>query len=641
MSDDQAKLTPVLNQYKSVKKQYPDALLFFRMGDFYELFFDDARVASAELQLALTSRNKNDPNFVPMCGFPWHAAQPYLTQLLEKGYNVAICEQIGDPKTTKGIVERAVTRVVTPATALDDAALGAKTHNYLGAVCMGLHSCGFVWADISTGQWSGLEFKRQSDMWTWVGKLAPRELLIPDGQQAPATLVQAGIRVVHQPAVNFELKRGLERVLEVQEVREAGALGLDDKPSLTRACGALIAYIQQTQVTQPVRLLPFKPMDLGKRLIIDDLTEKNLEIFVRLNGQKGKGTLREVIDETLTPMGGRLMEDMLRHPWRDIKRISQIQESAAWLMANDDIRESLRTILADLRDLERIITRIILNRGSFRDLLALRQSAEQLPRLKDLLTADDAMASGLRRAGSLMDDLSDCAELLRSALADSEAEGAGGMFRSGYCASLDEQIELAEHGENKLRELLETERQKTGITRLKLGYNRVFGYFFEAPRSGLSKELPERFVRRQTLANGERFATEELKQLEDDILQAGERRKELENELFLNLLEHVGAQKERVLQTADLVAQIDYWQSLAHVARRDGWVMPELTEENEIHIREGRHPVIENIVGQANFVANDFHMDKNRGTCLITGPNMAGKSTNQRQVDIIGLLSQI
>lgn len=639
MSDDQEKLTPVLNQYKSVKKQYPDALLFFRIGDFYELYFEDARIASRELQLALTARNKNEANVVPMCGFPWHASQTYLAQLIDKGYSVAICEQISDPRASKGIVERAVTQVITPGTSLDEATLDAKTRNYLGAVFLGLHSCGFAWADISTGQWSGLEFKRQNDIWAWVAKLAPRELLIPDGQQVPSAILQGGARQVHQPAINFELKRAAERVMTAQEAREIGALGLEDKPALTRACGALIAYIEQTQINQPVRLLPFRPMDLGKRMIIDDLTERNLEIFVRLNGQKGAGTLRHVMDETLTPMGGRLMEDMLRHPWRDLKKILQIQEGVAYLMENDDLRDSLRSVLENLRDMERIITRIVLKKGSFRDLLALKQSAACLPKLKALLLAESQTSPGLRRAGALIDDLADCAELLESALEDPETEN--GVFKRGFHASLDEQIELMEHGEQKLRDLLLEEQQKTGISRLKLGYNRVFGYFFEASKAGLPKDLPDHFIRRQTLANGERFATESLKKLEEDLLQASDKRKELENELFLNLTEHIAAQKERVLQSADLIGQIDYQQSLAFVGRRDNWTMPELTEECEIRVKEGRHPVIENIIGSANFVPNDFQMDKSRNVCLITGPNMAGKSTILRQIAIIALMAQM
>lgn len=644
-SENAEKLTPMIAQYRSIKKDYPDALLFYRMGDFYELFFEDAVTASRELQIALTSRGKTEGASIPMCGVPWHAYQSYLAQLIDKGYNVAICEQMEDPRNCKGIVPRAVTCVVTPGTSLDEANLGAKSHNYLGAVFCGIqNTCAFAWADISTGQWSGIEFKRQADLWQWVRKLSPRELLLVDGQQTPAAFNQEGIRLVHQPSINFELRRAGERIMTAQAVQELEALGLEGKPSLIRACGALLGYLEQTQLRQTTQLMPFHPLDLGRRLIIDDLTERNLEIFSRLNGRKGKGTLRFLMDSAITPMGGRFLEDMLKHPWRDLRPIRQIQEIVAWLAGHDGFRASLREELERIFDLERLIMRICLNRATLRDYLGLRQSLKAVPEIRQLICGQPiAPPDSLAKILNSMDDLADCASLLESALVEElqDISGDAGIFREGFNAALDKQLDLLSHGEARLQALLEKEKKETGISKLKIGNNRVLGYYLEVPRSASGKEIPERFVRKQSLANCERYATEELKNLEEDLLLAAERRKELESQMLENLRSNLAAQKERILQTADILAQLDYWQSLAEVGRRENWVMPIVTNECEIHITQGRHPVVESIIGKANFVPNDFHMEQGRHFCLLTGPNMAGKSTILRQTALICLLAQI
>lgn len=633
----------MFEQYQSIKKQYPDALLFFRMGDFYELFFEDAHIASRELQIALTSRSKGGANSAPMCGVPWHAAQSYLAQLVDKGYNVAICEQIEDARASKGLVVRAVSQLITPGTVLDESNLGAKNHNYLGAVFCGLNnSCAFAWADVSTGHWSGLEFKRQADLWQWVRKLSPAELLLVDGQQLPANFNQDGMRVCHQVAVNFELKRATERVLEAQGVKDEAALGLEGKPCLTRACGAIIAYLEQTQQRKPSQLMPFKPLDLGRRMLIDEVTERNLEIFVCLNGRRGKGTLRHVIDLTLTPMGGRFMEDMLRHPWRDLKAIGQIQTCVSYLHGHDEVREKLRAILEKIFDLERLIVRISLNRCGPRDFFSLRESIAALGELVNFLVASD-LPPFMARTLEAMDRLEDCSALLQSALVDNlqAVEGEYGLFRKGWNADLDRQMDLMAHGEQLLNDLLAREKARSGIDKLKLGCNRVFGYYFEIGKGSLGLGAPGHFIRRQTLANGERFTTEELKNLEQDIQQAVEKRQTLEREMFESLRLHLAAQKERIIQSADMVAQLDYWQSLAEVGRRENWVMPGLDESTEVHIIAGRHPVVEAVIGKPNFVANDFHLDSQKRLCLLTGPNMAGKSTILRQVALISLLAQM
>ncbi len=646
MADSSDKLTPMFAQYQSIKKNYPDALLFFRMGDFYEMFFDDAATASRELQITLTTRNKNTPNAAPMCGVPWHAAQSYIAQLVERGYSVAVCDQVEDPKAARGIVRRAVTSVITPGTILDENSIDAKRHNFLGAVFCGLNdACGFAWADVSTGLWTGMEFRRQADLWQWTRKIGPAELLIMDGQKLPQGFNADGIRLVHQPAASFEIKRASERLLAAQGVQELGALGLADKPALTRACGAILSYLNQTQMRDTAQLMPFKPLEPGRRLLVDEFTERNLEIFQRFNGRKGKGTLRHLLDETITPMGGRLLEDMLRHPFREIKTIRQIQEAVAWFFAHPEKHALFRRELEAVLDIERILMRICLNRANPRDLGSLRQSLTAIPKVANTLANVGLTELPPAISGILanMDPVSDLAALLESALADTLPALAadGNIFRQGYNAELDAQLDLIEHGSQKLDEMLAKDREKSGISKLRLGCNRVFGYYYEAPRSSFKESLPDYFIPRQTLANSQRFATEELKTLEEKMLGAEEKRKELEHEMFQNLIAHVASQKERILAITDAIGHLDYWQSLAEVARRENWSMPELNDKSVIHIRQGRHPVVESILGAANFVPNDFHMDEEKRLCLLTGPNMAGKSTILRQVALICLLAQM
>ena len=652
-----AKLTPMFEQYMRIKAEYPDALLFYRMGDFYELFFDDAVTAARELQIALTSRSRDSENPVPMCGVPWHAAQSYLAQLVDKGYHVAICDQIEDPRQAKGLVQRAVTRVVTPGTVLDDANLHSKSHNYLGALLLAENgSGGFAWADISTGQWSGIALRRPSELWQWVQKLAPAELILPETMSPPPHCLLEGIRLVRLPRSVFDLKRAERRVLEAQGVRETQALGLHNKLELLQACGALLHYLEQTQKRSPKHLLPFQPLDLGRHLLVDDVTERNLEIFCRLNGRKGKGTLRHVLDETMTPMGGRLLEDMLRHPWRDAAPILRIQDAVAFLHDDDTRREALREALSAVYDLERLSTRITLERASPRDFIALRNSLNALPAVLAALTtptdgsyATEAQALGtdlpaaLHEICSHWDALDDCADMLNRALVDSPPAliTEGGLFRPGYHDRLDSLMDLMEHGEQKLHEMLEKEQQATGIAKLKLGNNRVFGYYYEVSKAAYSGPLPDHFIRRQTLANAERFTTPALKELEEQLLSAADSRKSLEYSLYVELRSHMAAQRERLLHMADMLAHLDYWQSLAHVGRRNGWCRPRLDDSPHLCIRDGRHPVVEAMLGSANFVPNTVILDERRRLCLLTGPNMAGKSTVLRQVALICLLAQM
>lgn len=655
------KLTPMFEQYMRIKEETPDTLLFFRMGDFYELFFDDAVIAARELQITLTSRSKDSASPIPMCGVPWHAVDNYTSILVNRGFRVSMCDQAEDPKDAKGLVKREVVRTLTPGTVLEDANLTAKSHNYLGALYwdVAANAGGFAWVDVSTGLWTGLYAKKPAELWQWVQKLTPRELLLPDDAAPPAGLLLEGVQLLRVASrSHFDLATATRRVLETQNVQEDGALGLNNKPELMRACGALLIYLGQTQRCELSHLQPFRPLELGRHLIVDELTERNLEVFVRLNGRKGTGTLWHVLDETQTPMGGRLLEERLRHPWRECETIRKNQAAVGFFCTRDEQRRTLRTALNQVYDLERLSTRISLNRANPRDYIALRNSLLALPSVQTALTAaatPQAYATAADSQGEELpeslygvlknwDNLTDTAELLQRALLDSPPNVItdGGLFKSGYDAELDALLDLAEHGEQKLQALLEEEQTAAQLPKLKLGYNRVFGYYFELTRAGQSSPAPEHFIRRQTLANGERFTTVRLKELEEQILSASDKRKSLEYSLFQKLREDMAALRPRLLFVAELLAHLDYWQSLAEVARRWAWCAPVLSDDNQdILIRDGRHPVVESIVGSANFVANDVRLDEQRRLCLITGPNMAGKSTILRQTAIICLLAHM
>ncbi|WP_294488321.1 DNA mismatch repair protein MutS, partial [uncultured Mailhella sp.] len=657
MSDTAPKLTPMYRQYLEIKKDYPDTLLFYRMGDFYELFFEDAEIASRELQLALTSRSR-DEGGVPMCGVPWHAAENYISVLVRKGYKIALCDQMEDPRQARGLVKRAVTRVMTSGTALEDANLEAKAHTYLGALFWNASrgAGGFAWLDVSTGAWTGIQSSREEELKQWALKMAPRELLMPDKGDIPLSLNSLpGMQVVRVPVrSHFELEGARERVLAAQHVQEEAALGLEKSPELMQACGALVAYLEQMQKRDPAQLAPFRPLDKGRYLILDEITERNLELFCRMDSKRGAGTLWAVMDNTRTPMGGRLLEERMRCPWRRLEPIVETQDVVEFFWKRADVRRALRDALENVYDIERLSTRISLNRCQPRDLAALRESLSCLPAVRAALalpeqglsTDDDRrgvlLPAALQRLLKKWDMLEDITDLLTKALRDDLPPQIteGGLFRQGYDPALDELLDLVEHGEGRLQDLLREEQEKNNMPKLKLGYNHVFGYYFELSRAQQA-EIPEYFQRRQSLANSERFTTPALRELEEKMLTAAERRKSLEYALYQKLREKVAASRPRLVGMAARLSWLDYWQSLAEGAERNGWTRPELDESQEIVIRQGRHPVVEAVTGRASFIPNDLSMDASRHLVLITGPNMAGKSTVLRQTAIIAIMAQM
>jgi len=637
-------MTPMLEQYLRVKGEYPDALLFYRMGDFYEMFLEDAVTASRELQLALTSRNPGADTPIPMCGVPHHAAETYLAQLLEKGFKVAVCDQMEDPKLAKGLVKRAVTRVLTPGTAVEDGNLRAKEHNFLAALYADPEekAGGLAWIDFSTGEWSGLFARDQARLWQWAVKIGPRELLLPDGLEVPRDFASQGIRISRlPPKPHFEFAGGKAKVLAAQGVVDLDALDVGDKPQLVRAMGALLTYLAATQKHDLGHLSPFRPVNLGRHMLLDEVTERNLEIFRRLDGGRGSGTLWQVLDRTMTPMGGRLLESMLRQPWLDPAPILETQESVAFFVEAGETRSAVRAVLDSVYDLERLATRIFLNRASPKDFTALRQSLAYLPKLHQLLAAIASPPAAIAGILSGWDDIDDIRELLDRALVDSPPPlvTEGGLFRPGYHPDLDELLELSEHGEGLLKEMLHQEQETNNLPKLKLGYNRVFGYYFELSRA--AGYPPAHFERRQTLANCERYVTPALKELEEKLLAAGEKRKALEYKLFLDLRERVAAARDRIMDVAGRAARIDIWQGLAEAAVEGDWTRPEIRQDLDITIRAGRHPVVEAVLGVGNYIPNDVTLTDTAKLLLITGPNMAGKSTVLRQTAIIAIMAQI
>ena len=655
------KMTPMLEQYLSIKEQHKAPLLFYRMGDFYELFFEDAEIASRELQIALTSRTPNAEHKIPMCGVPHHAARTYINQLLAKGYSVAICEQVEDPREAKGLVKREVRIVETPGMAVEDDNLPAKGHSFLGALYWNEQNQtgGFAWLDFSTGDWTGLVSSKENELWQWVLKLSPRELLLPEAAKLPNGIEFSGTQVVRLPMRSgFEFKGAEARILKAQGVQELAALNLDKKPELTQACGALLAYAAQTQMRDITHLTQFKLLQLSKHLILDEISERNLEIFRRLDGRRGPGTLWHMLDKTVTPMGGRLLEERLRHPWRDLEVINSGLDAVDCFLKSEARHKEVASALRDIYDLERLSTRIFLNRATPRDFIALRTALGKLPELREAIAKLDSPAGAyptqaeatgenlpkpVREVLNNWDDLGEYRSLLERALVDNPPPTVteGGLFKTGFTPELDELIDLTEHGEERINELLAREQAAHNLPRLRLGYNKVFGHYFELSRAAMQENMPEHFIRRQTIANAERFTTEELKGLEGKLLSAEEKRKRLEYALFQDLRETIAAARSRMLFMAEAVAVVDLWQGLAAVAKAWNWVRPTVHDGLDIAITQGRHPVVEAVQGAVRFIPNDLRLDQQRRVLLITGPNMSGKSTVLRQAAIICLLAQI
>ncbi len=637
-------LTPMMEQYLRTKQEYEDAILFFHLGDFYEMFFEDAEIASRVLEITLTGRDGGPLGRVPMCGVPCHAANSYIARLVEKGYKVAVCEQVEDPKSAKGIVHREVTRVVTPGTVIEGQFLDDKANNYLCALYRGGDAWALAAADVSTGELlvTALpEAESKGAVLDELLRLAPREILVPESMASELTAQALLFPAVITPRPDsvFASDAAMD-VIERQFGEAARREPWARHPLTGPAVGGLIAYLAETQKRPLSHIRTVRQYATGQYMVLDAATRRNLELTNSIADGSRKGTLLSVLDNTETAMGGRLLKNWIEQPLLDPRRIAERQGALAAIADNALLRESLRASLRRIYDLERLAARVAYGSANARDLLALKNSLSATAELKEILKqTDEPFLNGLERS---LDPCADVRELIQQAI-DEDAPVTirdGGLIKAGFDAEVDQLRSLARDGKEWLCSFEARERERTGIRSLKVGYNRVFGYYIEVTRANLDL-VPESYIRRQTLANAERFVTPELKEYEDKILGAQDRLLEREYHLFLDIRERVSNEVGRLQQLAASVACLDALNALAVAAVRHGFRAPQVDEEDRIEIKAGRHPVVEQALGAGAFVPNDALLNAEQRLVLITGPNMAGKSTYMRQVALIVLMAQI
>ena len=640
------KSTPMMKQYLRVKSEYPDAILFFRMGDFYEMFFEDAEIASRELDIALTSRDKGQEDSVPLCGVPWHSSQPYISKLIRKGYRVAVCEQVEDPRNAKGLVKREVVRVLSPGLTDDPEALEAKENNFLMSLAPGGDGLGLGFLDLSTGEFKVCQAANFDIVLEEAIRNEPKEILIPEGFRSARwhnrlrnACNTALFDYLPDSAYGFEQAKALITTQLGED--ESKDLLRGDMPGALSAAGAILSYVREHQRINLEHIHSILPYRVGDYMILDEATKRNLELTRTVMGGQKKGSLLGLLDETMTPMGGRRIRTWANYPLLDLGRIRSRMEGVAELKERKIERRELRECLGGVFDLERLISRISMGSANARDLVGLRNSIESLPRIKDLIKG---MGKGiLARIDGEMDPLTDVAQLIHRSIVDNPPFSLreGGMIKDGYHSELDELRSIRRDGKRWIAQLEAEEKVKTGINFLKVRFNQVFGYYIEVTKSNLSL-VPDYYIRKQTLSSAERFITPQLKEYESKILSAEERINRLEYELFQEVRRGISAQTHRVQRSASAIATLDALISLAEVADRLDYVMPVVNEGDEIVIIDGRHPVIETSDLGERFVPNDTRLDCGENQLIIvTGPNMAGKSTYLRQVALMVMMAQI
>ncbi len=637
--------TPMMRQYLAFKEKHRDAVLLFRMGDFYEVFFDDAKVCARELGLALTSREKGE-DAVPMAGFPHHAADSYIKRLIRAGHRVAICDQVQDPAEASGLVERDVTRVMTPGTLTEEHILDSRANNYLLAVCSADSMAGLAWVDLSTGKFE-LEEVPADRLADSLQRIAPAECLVAQREQAEngekhPTLphLPAECMVTRRPPWEFGCDEGRRRLLDHLQVRTLEGFGCEDMGPALGAAGALLAYLQETHRSTLAHIRKVEPF-LGERyLILDATTRRSLELTETMRGSAREGTLIDVLDRTATPMGARLLRRWILTPLRREQEIEKRLNAVDELYSNRTLRHNLEEELKDIYDIERLTTKVACGRANARDLIALRRSLRRLPRLKELLQPVEAgLLEALRES---LDPCADVEALIATAIKDDPptALTEGGIIREGFSADLDDLRNVARQGRNWIAEFESREAERTGIPSLKVGFNKVFGYYIEVTNTH-SDKVPDGYTRKQTLKNAERYITPELKERESAVLSAGERSKELEYELFQRVRDDVGKHTDRLQRSAEALAALDVLCCLATVAAEYRYVRPQIVEPCVLNVKEGRHPVLEQVLDE-EFVPNDVEMSPGESSLLIiTGPNMAGKSVYIRQTALIVLMAHM
>ncbi|MEA4824887.1 MAG: DNA mismatch repair protein MutS [Clostridiaceae bacterium] len=641
--ENEDELTPMMRQYLAFKRQYPGTILMFHIGDFYEMFFEDAKTVTEELELTLTGKSCGPGDRAAMCGVPCQTVDTYVGKLIEHGHRVAICEQTEDPALAKGLVERDVLRVVTPGTVIDAGMLKSDANNYLGAVFSDAGGAGVAFCDISTGQ----AYVTELDSTDVIGAVteecslfSPKEMLLSDSladSALVATLKEMNCLVSPAVAWRFEADDSAERV--AKQFPDAPVFA--DAPRAVRALSAVLTYLSETQKTALNNLRTVERYTRSQYMILDTIARRNLELFETLRGHEKKGSLLWVLDQTETSMGARCLRRWMEQPLTQPAAISRRANAVELLCAAEQARRDLREILGGVQDLERLISRVALGRANARDLQAIGSSSGRLPELKTLLAGFDCAL--LETLHDELDPLEDIAALIAASIADNPPIPLhdGGLIRTGYHAEVDELRTLVSDSRVVIADIETRERERTGIRTLRVGYNRVFGYYIEVSRTA-SESVPEDYIRRQTLVGSERYITPELKDLETRVLTAKDRITTLEYEVFSGIRDQVAAATARIQATAAVIAQVDVLLSFAQVAVRNNYRRPEVNASDVISITEGRHPVVEQIIGRRAFIANDTLLDcgKNR-MAIITGPNMAGKSTYMRQTALIVLMAQL
>ncbi len=635
MSDD---VTPIRQQYLDIKKKYPDAILFFRLGDFYETFDSDAETTSRELDIVLTSRNVAKGVRIPMAGIPYHAAENYLSRLIERGYHVAICEQVGE-QPVKGLFPREVTRVVTPGTLLEPSLLKGDRNNYLASLFVSHDGAGLAYTDISTGEFAATEWSGQ-DFLTRVraelSRLQPSEVILP--ADCPA----AGQVTYHKttlPVWQFEIGRTQEALKKQLQASTLDGFGLRGMPMAVQAAGALIQYLQNTQPPALQLLTSIHTYQLDSSMLLDVSTRRNLELTETIRGNAVEGSLLSVLDNAVTPMGHRLMRSWVSKPLLDIPSIENRQSCVRWFVENGLIRREFKQALHTISDLERLVNRVTAGSAQPRDLTAIRANLTALPGLVGILTSpNEAIQSILRDVDLCVQELT----LLEEAISDDPPATLQntGVIRPGYSSELDNIIQSSRDAREWIANLEQVERERTGIKTLKVGYNKVFGYYIEVTHSNTGGVPPE-YIRKQTLVNAERYITPEMKEYETLVLNAEERIREVEGRLFREVCRILAANSLKILKTAQSLAELDVVSSLAEIAVSNHYVCPEIIREPLLEIIDGRHPVVERTLVSDRFIPNDTVFDENEVVRVITGPNMSGKSTFLRQVALIVLMAQM
>ena len=647
-----AELTPMMKQYLEIKENNPDSILFFRLGDFYEMFAEDARTASKELDLTLTTRDKDPKKApeerMPMCGIPYHASEAYIARLISKGYKVAICEQMEDPATTKGLVKRDIIRVITPGTVIDAACLDDKSSNFICGIYLDSRSAGVAFCDITTGKAHLTAFTGKDcveHVVNELGRFNPAEAILNDGAYSEQMLTGILADKFHCRYENGGERRFLlneaEKNIRLQFGEEAQRQLPAGNPAAAMALGGLLHYLYETQKTDLSHINDLDYYEQGRFMELDLAARRNLELTETLRGKEKKGSLLWVLDKTKTPMGGRCIRSWLERPLLSVTAISKRNSAVAALVDNLIVREELIAAMTGLGDMERLIGRIVYGTAGGRDMASLRSAIEKLPAVKaQIAQLNDRRLAELTEELDTLDDIgARIAETICDAPPFSVREG--GFIRDGYNEEVDRLRHILKGGKGIMAEMEAKEKERTGIRTLKIGYNKVFGYYIEVSNS-FKEMVPETYIRKQTLVNGERFITQELKELEHQILTASDRVVALEYELFTQLKEEISAQAQRIQKSAAAIAEIDALASFAAVAVRNNYCRPDVDESGVIEIREGRHPVVEKVLKDTLFVPNDTFMgEKEERVAIITGPNMAGKSTYMRQVALIVLMAQM